>query len=948
MAKKSIVPKDRLLPKLTMFLFGKTKTVLFVWLILLVFGATSYTTFLRREGFPNINIPIVIVNGTYFVNDAYRVDTTIAKPITDVALASKGVSTVQSTSAGNFFSVAVQYEESISASKAADELRAAVDAAIDLPDEATVNYDVPYFGATGGDIKKIDSTISFYDKNGKATTEELANLAQQAVDQLNTQKPSLVENFFVNEPFQTAVNPSTGQSVTVQKTFDRFGTRSDSNNTYFNSVIIGVSAVAEADVIKLDNQIRASFSDLASRTEFAGYSFAISASFAPAINQEIGELQRVLLEGLLAVLVIGSIVIAVRASLITVLSMITVIAITLAVLYIIGYTLNVITLFALILGLSLIVDDTIIMIEAIDASRRHHTNARAAVKTAVNKISRAMVAATFTAVLSFAPLLFAGGVLGSFIRAIPITIIAALLISLAVALVFIPQFARMFILGKKQMGENGVKELAAGFEASIARAICRPMLWARRSQKRLVTVGLGAVIIGLVFIGAGGYVFSKVTFNLFPPTKDTNAISVKLSYPNGITIQEAQRIADQADSIIGQVVGSNFEQATYFGNATESSATVQVDLVDYSKRDITSQQLVKELQSKFDNEFTLAAVKVAQVDVRPPSAGFTVQIQTEDRQAGFALANEIVSYLASAELVRPSGTTARFTQPSVSSPGLYIRHDSKLNIDVTADFDADDTTTLVTLAQSAVKKEFNNERLAKYNLSTDNISFDIGQESDNQESFKTLVVAFPVLLVAIYILLAVQFRSLLQPLLIFMAVPFSIFGIMNGLYFTNNAFSFFVAMGFFALIGLSIKNTILLTDYANQSKANGMGTIDSTVAALGERFRPLIATSLTAVVSLIPLAIISPFWQGLAVTLIFGLLSSTLLVILIFPYYYLGGEYLRLHISRKEAITGLLVTGLLLYSAISLGTGIFGVVVSLIIAIITMWQLRRLKRSSNT
>ncbi|MCA9327446.1 efflux RND transporter permease subunit, partial [Candidatus Saccharibacteria bacterium] len=59
------------------------------------------------------------------------------------------------------------------------------------------------------------------------------------------------------------------------------------------------------------------------------------------------------------------------------------------------------------------------------------------------------------------------------------------------------------------------------------------------------------------------------------------------------------------------------------------------------------------------------------------------------------------------------------------------------------------------------------------------------------------------------------------------------------------------------------------------------------------RFRPLVATSLTAVVSLIPLALTSPFWQGLAVVLIFGLLSSTFLVVTVFPYYYLGGEFLR-------------------------------------------------------
>jgi multidrug efflux pump subunit AcrB len=219
-------------------------------------------------------------------------------------------------------------------------------------------------------------------------------------------------------------------------------------------------------------------------------------------------------------------------------------------------------------------------------------------------------------------------------------------------------------------------------------------------------------------------------------------------------------------------------------------------------------------------------------------------------------------------------------------------------VTVTSQFDGTDTTTLTTLAQDAVKKEYDAQKLASYGLKSSDVTFNLGQEQENQDSFKSLALAFPILLLVIYLLLALQFRSLLQPLLIFMALPFSLFGVTLGLYLTDNAFSFFAMLGFFALIGLSIKNTILLTDYANQARRSGLTPIDAAVAALGERFRPLVATSLTAICSLIPLAVTSPFWQGLAVVLIFGLASSTFLVLTVFPYYYLGAEYLRWRISR--------------------------------------------------
>src|SRR5690606_7055580 len=142
-------------------------------------------------------------------------------------------------------------------------------------------------------------------------------------------------------------------------------------------------------------------------------------------------------------------------------------------------------------------------VEAIDAARHHHKDRRKTVNEATRKVSRAMIAATATAALSFAPLLFVGGILGSFIRAIPVTIISSLVISLLVALIFIPFLARFLLLGKKQMGKKGVVEVAAGVETAIANFFAKPMLWARGSSSRLFVVGSTAVLVGLGFIVGG-------------------------------------------------------------------------------------------------------------------------------------------------------------------------------------------------------------------------------------------------------------------------------------------------------------------------------------------------------------------------------------------------------------------------------------------------------------
>ncbi|HSX43977.1 MAG TPA: efflux RND transporter permease subunit [Candidatus Saccharimonadales bacterium] len=941
-------PKDKLLPRLSIAFFDRPLLTGFIWLALVVFGLFSYTTLLKREGFPSVDIPLALVSGTY-ASDAASVDKNVTKPIVDAALQETNVSTVQGSSSNNFFTIQIQYKEGVDAKAAAKELEQKVNQSGKVPTSAHIQYNVPYFGATGGDILPVDVAVSFYNKKNDASTEQITAKAQEAAAWLKDKKLPLVKDVFVKDPFQKTVDPSSGQAITIQRNFDRFGTRQNSSTNYFNSVIIGIAKNPGSDVIKLDKQVRDALNELNKQPQFQDYQATVSASFAPSIKDNLSELQRVLLEGLLAVLVIGSLVIAIRASIITIVSMITVLLTSLGLLYLIGYSLNVITLFALILGLALIVDDTIIMVEAIDASRKRHKDRRKIVLEATRKISRAMVAATATAAISFAPLLFVGGILGSFIRAIPITIISSLIISLIVALIFIPFFARFVLLGNKQLGKMAVKEVAAGFEAKLAAFIARPMLWARNSRKRLFGVGLTAMFVGFCFIAAGLFISTQVVFNIFPPSKDTNGLALTMNFLPGTTIDQAQTIAAQADTIASETVGSNFEQASYFGTGTAQTAQEQITIISYNKRKVTSPELVKQLQTKF-TDFKQAQVVVSQLDLGPPGTVFTVNIEASDRENAYKMANDLQAYLTKTELKRVSGKTAHFTHVTVSSPNQYINSDGKPVVTVSSGFDGDDTTTLVNLAQTAVKNEFTQEKLKSYGLDSNAIHFELGQESENQNSFKTLLFAFPILLFAMYILLLFEFRSFLQPLLIFMAIPFSIFGVMLGLYLTHNAISFFAMLGFFALIGLSIKNTILLTDYANQSRRSGMGAIDAAVAALEERFRPLFATSATAVVALIPLALSSPFWQGLSVVLIFGLLSSTLLVVTVFPYYYLGAEYLRLKVSARAFIIWLVPTVIVIVAVSKLvnpGVGLLVIPLSLYFAFLYKTFKRRLNNTSN-
>lgn len=909
MAKKPkvrIIPGLKPLQKFSLFFFDKPRTTALILLLVVTVGIASYATLLKREGFPPIATPLAVANGSYLVNDPAKVDNDVAKPLNNFLVDQNEVKSVQSQSFSNFYQTVIYYKSDVNATVESNKLSTQIQSKNILPEQATFALKPLEIGFT---YRGDEMVISYFSVDNKASTEEVVSQAKKVAGQLDAKNLPLVESISIINPYETAKDPITGQIVQNQTSYDRYGNRQDNKNKFFTSVVIGVQAKPGADNLELYDQVNNELKEINKSTEDQGFKGEISASSAPQIREQIKTLQTSLLEGLLAVLVIGSLVIAIRASIITVLSMLTVIAAVNALMYLIGYSLNTITLFALILSLSLIVDDTIIMVEAIDSQRRKQKDPRKAVEVATGKVSRAMIAATSTAALSFAPLIFVGGILGSFIRVMPITIISALVISLFVALMFIPLFSRYLLLGKKQMGEENVREIAAGFEARIAKFISGPMLWAKGSTKKLVLVGSTAVIIGLSFIGTGGFLMQKVGFNIFPAGKDTDQISVTITMPNGTDINKAQEITDEVDKIVGDTIGENFTQGSYYGQATIQSAAMYVDLTSYRSREITAPQIIDKLKVEFAN-YKQAEVEAGTVDAGPPAGGLVVQVNAnEDREAAMELASAITSYLENdAVLKRPDGTQAKIKKVSIGNTSIYTRKGTDAFVTVNVKFEDTDTTTLVTLTKDSINKQFTDEKISTYGLKSGAITFDAGQEEENQDSFKTLALAFPVLLLVIYFLLSFQFKSLLQPILIFTALPFSLFGITLGLYLTDNPFSFFAMLGFFALIGLSIKNTILLTDYANQSRKAGMGTVDSAHEALAERFRPLIATSLTAVVSLIPLTLSSPFWEGLGVVLIFGLLSSTFLVITVFPYYYLGAEFLRQHVNRRTGIAWLLLT----------------------------------------
>jgi multidrug efflux pump subunit AcrB len=135
--------------------------------------------------------------------------------------------------------------------------------------------------------------------------------------------------------------------------------------------------------------------------------------------------------------------------------------------------------------------------------------------------------------------------------------------------------------------------------------------------------------------------------------------------------------------------------------------------------------------------------------------------------------------------------------------------------------------------------------------------------------------------------LVLQFKSFSQPLIIFIALPFALIGMIWALVITGNSFSFTAFVGMISLVGIVINNSIILVDYTNRLRLSGKSILESLQIAGETRFTPIILTTLTTIGGIVPLTLGGgTLWAPLGWTIVGGLLISTLLTLVMVPVLY--------------------------------------------------------------
>lgn len=179
------------------------------------------------------------------------------------------------------------------------------------------------------------------------------------------------------------------------------------------------------------------------------------------------------------------------------------------------------------------------------------------------------------------------------------------------------------------------------------------------------------------------------------------------------------------------------------------------------------------------------------------------------------------------------------------------------------------------------------EELAAYRM-PEGYSYHIGGELESRESaFGGMTNAIIIAIVSIFSVLLLQFKSLKQPFIVFLAIPFAFTGMIWALLITQNSFSFTAFVGMTSLVGIVVNNSIILVDYINKLRARGKSMDEALQLAAETRFTPIVLTALTTIGGLLPLTLQGgSLWAPMGWTIIGGLAVSTLLTLVIVPVAY--------------------------------------------------------------
>lgn len=640
---------------------------------------------------------------------------------------------------------------------------------------------------------------------------------------------------------------------------------------------------------------------------------------------------------------------------------------------------NLMSLGGIAAAIGLVIDDAIVAVEAIHSRISAGHRPAEAVGLALHDIGIALVGSTLTPVVVFIPLAYLDGVPGVFFRALALTMVVALLSSLALAVTLTPTLAAMLLRPQpgvvhSEMEQGGpiLRRLIAGYEWVVQRAL-------RRAAG--TSVGIVLIIVAAIFV------YSRLESD-FLPAMDEGAFVLDYFSRPGTSLSETDRMLRHVEEILRSAPEvESYSRRTGARLALAISEPNRGDFLVKLKpnRTRTTEQVIDELREKivaaepaletdfpgvlsdligdltwspkpveikvFSDDVALLkqkAVEIAKaiedvpgvVDVNDglivagPSLSFRVKYDEAARadltaaQIGSAVETSLLGRVSSfvlkgdrtvdvrvllaadqrdreAEISRlpiragggPVVTLGDVTNVQHEAGLLEMhREDLRQLVAVSGRFSGVDMGRGIAAIQKRLDEKVSMPPGARIEYG--------GLFQQQQESFRNLTMVLGMAVLLVYLVLILEFRSILHPLAIVIGAVLALFGVVTALWLTGTSLNIVSFLGAIIGVGIVAKNGILMLDFVDQLRARGMPLIDALVQSGRRRLRPVLMTTLTAFLGLLPLAYGigagAEMLRPLAIGVIGALCISLVLSLVATPVcYYVLMRVFNLHEPRR-------------------------------------------------
>ncbi len=716
----------------------------------------------------------------------------------------------------------------------------------------------------------------------------------------------------------------------------------------------------------------------------------VTRDYGKTANDKSDDLLEHLLIATISVTLLIALALGWRESLVVAVAVPVTLALTLLISYLYGYTLNRVTLFALIFSIGILVDDAIVVVENIYRHFKMHKVSVMTAVRAVDEVGSPTILATFAVIAALLPMAFVSGLMGPYMRPIPVNASTAMIFSLMVAFIVTPWLSYKVLKNVRAKNEAVVKEEDTKIYKLYA-GIIGPLL--RSSWKRYIVLGSILIMLILVVILVP---LQKVTLKMLP-FDNKSELQVVINMPEGTSLEGTadltRKLADYLktvpevtdfESYVGTSAPYNFNGLVrhYFLRHSSNLADIQVNLVDKEMRKDQSHEIAKRIRpplKKIADAFN-ARIKVVEIPPGPPVLSpLVAEIYGPDLKRQRQIAAQVKHIFATTPGVVDidwyveaahdkyvfivdkekavlygisPAAIAKTLRIAVNGMSAGLLHDKRekepvdivlrMPLAVRSSLAAlrgislpDRQGNLVSLT-SLIKVEKRRAEQPIYHKNLKRVTYVIGNVAGVRESpvyailqmkdriaklklpegyglrqyftkqppltkryslkwdgawqityevFRDLGIAFAAVMVLIYILVVAWFRSFTVPLVIMAPIPLTLVGILPAHWLFGIFFTATSMIGFIALSGIVVRNSILLVDFIHMDWVECGQLVPALIKAGAVRLRPIVLTAAAVVVGSIVM-LFDPIFQGLGVAMMAGAIVATGLTLVIVPLLY--------------------------------------------------------------